>query len=180
MAVLSLAATKLPTTMASEERLLALLVKSQQGLLEDAQKAGLQTPTIVALARRLKPDVLDPEHALVLGEGFRMPSGVRKPPKHEPAGLRCWYMGISCFVRLRSLRSWLGSAVYGGLVLEICRPADGGSRTWVRLSDSSFPLIRAQGAFWRLRRSAMGRQPPVGQLRHRHAAGKVAIERHLI
>jgi hypothetical protein len=23
-----------------------------------------------------------------LGEGFRMPSGVRKPPKHEPAGLR--------------------------------------------------------------------------------------------
>jgi hypothetical protein len=22
------------------------------------------------------------------GEGFRMPSGVRKPPKHEPAGLR--------------------------------------------------------------------------------------------
>jgi hypothetical protein len=72
----------------SEERLLALLVKSQQGLLEDAQKAGLQTPTIVALARRLKPDVLDPEHALVLGEGFRMPSGVRKPPKHKPAGLR--------------------------------------------------------------------------------------------
>jgi hypothetical protein len=22
------------------------------------------------------------------GEGFRMPSGVGKPPKHEPAGLR--------------------------------------------------------------------------------------------
>jgi hypothetical protein len=82
----------------SEERLLALLVKSQQGLLEDAQKAGLQTPTIVALARRLKPDVLDPEHALVLGEGFRMPSGVRKPPKHNPQGCGdgIWVFRVLC------------------------------------------------------------------------------------
>src|SRR5260370_41901221 len=31
------------------------------------------------------------------GEGFRMPSGVRKPPMHEPAGLRRWSMGISVF-----------------------------------------------------------------------------------
>src|SRR5271165_4497926 len=28
------------------------------------------------------------------GEGFRMPSGVRKPPKHEPAGVRRRSMGI--------------------------------------------------------------------------------------
>ena len=45
-----------------------------------------------------------------LGEGFRMPAiagrasghgaGVRKPPKHEPAGLRRWSMGISRFAWL--------------------------------------------------------------------------------
>jgi hypothetical protein len=57
------------------------------------------------------------------GEGFRMPSGVGKPPKHEPAGLRCWSMGISCFARLGWLRSRLGSAVGGGSVREIRRPA---------------------------------------------------------
>jgi hypothetical protein len=44
------------------------------------------------------------------GEGFRMPAiagrasgdgaGVRKPPKHEPAGLRRWSMGISGFACL--------------------------------------------------------------------------------
>ena len=33
------------------------------------------------------------------GEGFRMPSGVRKPPKHEPAGVRRRSMGISVFGR---------------------------------------------------------------------------------
>jgi hypothetical protein len=33
------------------------------------------------------------------GEGFRMPLGVRKPPKHEPAGLRQRFMGISAFAR---------------------------------------------------------------------------------
>jgi hypothetical protein len=70
----------------SEERLLALLVKSQQGLLEDAQKAGLQTPTIVALARRLKPDVLDPEHALVLGEGFACRQAYENRPSTNPRG----------------------------------------------------------------------------------------------
>ena len=36
-----------------------------------------------------------------LGEGFRMPSGVRKPPKHEPAGMRQRSMGISAFGRAR-------------------------------------------------------------------------------
>ena len=35
------------------------------------------------------------------GEGFRMPFGVRKPPKHEPAGLRRGSMGISTFGRAR-------------------------------------------------------------------------------
>jgi hypothetical protein len=35
------------------------------------------------------------------GEGFRMPFGVRKPPKHEPAGLRQLSMGISAFGRAR-------------------------------------------------------------------------------
>src|SRR5208283_797800 len=34
-----------------------------------------------------------------VGEGFRMPSGVRKPPKHEPAGVRRRSMGISVFSR---------------------------------------------------------------------------------
>jgi len=36
-----------------------------------------------------------------VGEGFRMPSGVRKPPKHEPAGMRRRSMGISVFGRAR-------------------------------------------------------------------------------
>jgi hypothetical protein len=60
----------------------------------------------------------------LLGEGFRMPSGVRKPPKHEPAGLRRRSMGIWCFARLGWLCDRLGSAAGGGLVSEICRPAD--------------------------------------------------------
>ena len=38
--------------------------QSQQGLLDDAQRAGLHTSTIIALARRLKPDVLDPDQAV--------------------------------------------------------------------------------------------------------------------
>jgi hypothetical protein len=38
-------------------------------------------------------------------------AGVRKPPKHEPAGLRRRSMGISSFARLRSLRNRLGGDV---------------------------------------------------------------------
>ena len=49
----------------SEERLLALFTQSQRRLLEDAQKVGLHTSTIIELARRLKPDVLDPDQAVV-------------------------------------------------------------------------------------------------------------------
>ena len=45
---------------------------------------------------------LDGGHFLgTLGEGFRMPIGVRKPPKHERAGLRQLSMGISGFARAR-------------------------------------------------------------------------------
>jgi two-component system CheB/CheR fusion protein len=46
-----------------------------------------------------------------IGEGFRTPAiagrasghgaGVRKPPMHEPAGLRRWSMGISTFAWVR-------------------------------------------------------------------------------
>ena len=49
----------------SEERLLALFTQSQQRLLEDARKAGLHTSTIMALARRLNPNVPDPDQAVV-------------------------------------------------------------------------------------------------------------------
>jgi hypothetical protein len=49
----------------SEERLLAIFTQSQQRLLDDLQRAGLHTSTIIALARGLKPDVLDPDQAVV-------------------------------------------------------------------------------------------------------------------
>ena len=51
-------------------------------------------------------------------------AGVRKPPKHEPAGLRRRSMGISSFARLRSLRNRLGGDVGGELVSEIFREAE--------------------------------------------------------
>jgi hypothetical protein len=58
------------------------------------------------------------------GEGFRMPSGVRKPPMHEPAGLRRWPMGISGFAQPLWFRNRLGFGVGGELVSEfLCQTA---------------------------------------------------------
>jgi hypothetical protein len=67
------------------------------------------------------------------GEGFRMPAiagrasghgaGVRKPPKHEPAGLRRWSMGISRFAWLWRRRNRLGVGTGESLVSEILRRA---------------------------------------------------------
>src|ERR1700735_2026423 len=74
-----------------------------------------------------------------LGEGFRMPSGVGKPPKHEPAALRSWSMGISCFARLEELRSRPGSAIGGGSVRQIRRLADGGLGTCCGWETAAFP-----------------------------------------
>jgi hypothetical protein len=75
------------------------------------------------IAIRYLPVRFRPDQAVAVGatyvrcgEGFRMPSGVGKPPKHEPAALRSWSMGISRFARLGWLRSRLGSAVGGGSV----------------------------------------------------------------
>ena len=63
----------------------------------------------MALNVRFQGRPKGPAYGLV-GEGFRTPAivggasgpwaGVRKPPKHEPAGLRRWSMGISSFARL--------------------------------------------------------------------------------
>ena len=32
----------------------------------------------------------------IAGRAFGYGAGVQKPPKHEPAGLRRWSMGIGC------------------------------------------------------------------------------------
>jgi hypothetical protein len=56
-----------------------------------------------------------------------MPSGLRKPPKHEPAVLRRRSTGISRFARLRWLLTRIVSAVCGNLMREIFRWGDGES-----------------------------------------------------
>ena len=53
------------------------------------------------------------------GQGFRMPSGARKPPMQEPAGPRRWSMGTTSFVRLRRWRNRLNAGVGEDLVREI-------------------------------------------------------------
>jgi hypothetical protein len=58
-----------------------------------------------------------------------MPSGLRKPPKHEPAVLRRRSTGISRFARLRWLLTRIVSAVCGNLMREIFRWGDGESGT---------------------------------------------------
>ena len=60
-------------------------------------RGGQGRPLTVRLVWRKRATSLNGDH----GEGFRMPFGVRKPPKHEPAGLRQGSMGISAFYRAR-------------------------------------------------------------------------------
>src|SRR5580692_11765876 len=65
------------------------------------------------------------------GEGFRMRSRVRKPPKHEPAGVRRQTMGISTMgISSFALPWWWRNrrvaGVGGHLVREIVRRAN----TW--------------------------------------------------
>jgi hypothetical protein len=51
----------------------------------------------IAVSERPLPGAAERRRNDRAGEGFRMPSGVRKPPIHEPAGLRRRSMGISDF-----------------------------------------------------------------------------------
>ena len=97
------------------------------------------------------------------GEGFRMPAiagrasghgaGVRKPPKHEPAGLRRWSMGISRFAWLWRRRNRLGVGTGESLVSEIFRRARRRIGIWPRLISSTFAVILVKGVPGRIRRN---------------------------
>ncbi len=60
-----------------------------------------------------------------LGEGFRMPSGVREPPMHEPAGLRSRSMGF------RVLLGYCGFGTGPSLELEAAGRVNSSARRGV-------------------------------------------------
>jgi hypothetical protein len=84
-----------------------------------------------------------------------MPFGVRKPPKHEPAGLRRGSMGISAFARALWQQRRVGDGADGDAASETWRPTVGGvgacrsrcsglqSRSWRKARGWRSPEQRA-------------------------------------
>jgi hypothetical protein len=97
------------------------------------------------------------------GEGFRMPAiagrasghwaGVRKPPMHEPAGLRRRSMGISTFARVEMVAQPARCWRWRGLGEWYFAPVEARIGIWPRLISGTFALILMKGVVEGIRRN---------------------------
>jgi hypothetical protein len=111
-------------------------------------REGHKRPSIIRPPWRSRATSLNGDH----GEGFRMPSGVRKPPKQEPAGLGQRSMGILIFAQAQLGPLWVGDDADGDAASETCA---GWSLDW-ELAGCEFQGFRVgprEGRADRLRRN---------------------------